>query len=458
MSNVLRSSSTLYARTSAERYADGKALRAHCPRSSHARWEPTPNRPDPLSILEASNRTRVKQLVPIRYGRMLVSPYNFLRGSAAMMAHDLASTPITGISTQICGDAHLGNFGIYATPERNLVFDVNDFDETVSGPWEWDVKRLATSIVVAGRQNGFSARDYRQAVMSCVSSYHERMYEFSTMRRIDLWYARVDVELLRTVADRDLLPRLDRAISRAQQRTSIRAFPKLTHVVNGQVRIKDDPPLIGHHPNERLSTHLSAFVAGYLESTREEQKTLLQWYQPIDLAWKVVGVASVGTRCYIVLLLGEGEENDPLFLQIKEARPSALEPYTGPSPYSNPAQRIVHGQRLMQAASDIFLGWTQFEDVNYYVRQLRDMGWSSDVTTMSLARFTVYAQLCGWALARAHARAGDPALISGYLGKSDSFAQALAEFACAYADQNERDYASLVAAVEAKHITAITDI
>ncbi|GHO56172.1 DUF2252 domain-containing protein [Ktedonobacter robiniae] len=458
MSNVLRSSSTLYARTSAERYAAGKALRAHCPRSSHARWEPAPNRPDPLSILEASNRTRVKQLVPIRYGRMLVSPYNFLRGSAAMMAHDLASTPTTGILTQICGDAHLGNFGIYATPERNLVFDVSDFDETVSGPWEWDVKRLTTSIVVVGRQNGFSARDCKQAVMSCVASYHKRMYAFSTMRRIDLWYARVDVELLRTVADRDLLPRLDRAISRAQQRTSIRAFPKLTHVVNGQVRIKDDPPLIGHHPNARLSTHLSAFVAGYLESTREEQKTLLQWYQPIDLAWKVVGVASVGTRCYIVLLLGEGEENDPLFLQIKEARPSALEPYTGPSPYSNPAQRIVHGQRLMQAASDIFLGWTQFEDVNYYVRQLRDMRWSSDMTTMSLARFTVYAQLCGWALARAHARAGDPALISGYLGKSDSFAQALAEFACAYADQNERDYARLVAAVEAKHITATTDI
>jgi uncharacterized protein (DUF2252 family) len=400
----------------------------------------------------------VEHLVPIRYGRMLVSPYNFLRGSAAMMAHDLATMPITGISTQICGDAHLGNFGIYATPERNLVFDVNDFDETVSGPWEWDVKRLATSLVVVGRQNGFSARDCQQAVRSCVSSYHERMYEFSTMRQIDLWYARVDVELLRTVADRDLLPRLDRAISKAQQRTSIRAFPKLTHVVNGQVRIKDDPPLIDHRPNEQLSTHFPAFVAGYLESIREEQKTLFQWYQPIDLAWKVVGVASVGTRCYIVLLWGGGEENDPLFLQIKEARPSALEPYTGTSPYANPAQRIVHGQRLMQAASDIFLGWTRFENVNYYVRQLRDMEWSGDVTTMNLARFTVYAQLCGWALARAHARAGDPALISGYLGKSETFAEALAEFASAYADQNERDYASLVTAVEAKRITAITDI
>jgi uncharacterized protein (DUF2252 family) len=222
--------------------------------------------------------------------------------------------------------------------------------------------------------------------------------------------------------------------------------------------MKDDPPLIGHRPNERLFMHLSAFAADYLESIREEQKTLLQWYQPIDLAWKVVGVASVGTRCYILLLLGGGEENDPLFLQIKEARPSSLEPYTGPSPYSNPGQRIVYGQRLMQAASDIFLGWTQFENVNYYIRQLRDMKWSSDATTMNLARFTIYAQLCGWALARAHARAGDPAFISGYLGKSETFAQALAEFACAYADQNERDYASMVAAIEAKRITAITDI
>lgn len=458
MSDALRSSSTSYARTSAERYAAGKALRAHCPRSSHARWEPVPDRPDPLSILEESNRTRVEHLVPIRYGRMLVSPYNFLRGSAAIMAHDVATMPITGISTQMCGDAHLGNFGIYATPERNLVFDINDFDETIFGPWEWDVKRLATSIVVVGRQNGFSERDCQQAVMSCVSSYHERMHEFSTMRRIDLWYARVDVDFLRTAADRDFLPRIDHAISKAQQRTDIRAFPKLTHVVNGQLRIKNDPPLIGHRPDEQISTHLPAFVAGYLESIREEQKTLLQWYQPIDLAWKVVGVSSVGMRCYIALLLGGGEENDPLFLQIKEARPSVLERSIGPSPYSNPAQRVVHGQRLMQAASDIFLGWTQFENVNYYVRQLRDMKWSANLTTRDLARFTVYAQLCGWALARAHARTGDPALISGYLGKSETFAQAVAEFACAYADQNERDYASLVAAVEAKRITAIMDI
>jgi uncharacterized protein (DUF2252 family) len=458
MSNLLRSSFTLSAQTSAERSAAGKALHAQCPRSSHSQWEPAPDRPDPLSILEASNHTRVKPLVPIRYGRMLISPYNFLRGSAAIMAYDLAATPTSGISTQICGDAHLGNFGIYATPERNLVFDVNDFDETVSGPWEWDVKRLATSIVVVGRQNGFSARDCQQTVMDCVSSYHKRMYEFSTMRRIELWYTRVDLEILRTVTDRDLLPRLDRAISRAQQRTSVYMFPKLTHVVNGQVRIKDDPPLIGHRPDEQISTQLSTFVAGYLESIREEQKTLLQWYRPIDLAWKVVGVGSVGIRCYIVLLLGGGEENDPLFLQIKEARPSALEAYIGPGLYSNPAQRIVHGQRLMQSASDIFLGWTRFENVNYYIRQLRDMQWSGDATTMNLVRFTVYAQLCGWALARAHAHAGDPALISGYLGKSETFAQALAEFACAYADQNERDYASLVKAVEAGRITAITDI
>jgi uncharacterized protein (DUF2252 family) len=458
MNDILPSLSSSNRQTSKQRYAAGKALRAYCPRSSHAQWEPAPDRPKPLNVLEESNRTRLAHLVPIRYGRMLVSPYNFLRGSAAIMAHDLSITPVTGISTQICGDAHLGNFGIYATPERNLVFDVNDFDETLSGPWEWDIKRLAASIVVAGRQNGFSTLDCQQAVIGCVSAYHEQMYAFSAMRRIDIWYTRVDVDLLRTVADRDFLPQLDHAISKAQQRTSIRAFPKLTHVVDGQVRIKDDPPLIGHRANEELSVHLPLFVDGYLESIREEQKTLLRWYRPIDLAWKVVGVGSVGTRCYIVLLLGGGEENDPLFLQIKEAQPSVLEAYLGSSPYSNQAQRVVHGQRLMQAASDLFLGWTQFENVNYYVRQLRDMKWSSNVTTMNLPSFTLYAQLCGRALARAHARAGDPALISGYLGKSEVFAHAIAEFACAYADQNEQDYSTLVAAVEAKRITVIIDI
>lgn len=458
MSDAPGSSFTSYAQTCAERSAAGKALRLRCPRSSHARWEPGPDRPDPICILEASNRTRVEHLVPIRYGRMHVSPYNFLRGSAAIMAHDLATTPISGISTQICGDAHLGNFGIYATPERNLVFDINDFDETIPGPWEWDVKRLATSIVVVGRQNGFSERDAQQAVIQCVSSYHERMHEFSAMRRIDLWYVRVDVEQVRTSVDRDFLSRVNRAISQARQRTGVRAFPKLTHVVNGQLRVKNDPVLTGLQSEEHLYTQIPALVARYLESLREEQKMLLQWYRPIDLAWKVVGVSSVGMRSYIALLLGGGEENDPLFLQIKQARPSVFEHALDPCQYANPARRVVHGQRLMQAASDIFLGWTQFENVNYYVRQLRDMKWSANLTTRDVARFTVYARLCGWALARAHARTGDPALISGYLGRSETFARALAEFACAYADQNERDYASLVAAVKAKRIPAVLDI
>ncbi len=455
--------------TRAERSAAGKALRSKVPRSSHAGWTPDPERPDPISLLEASNKTRLESLVPIRYGRMALSPFAFLRGSAAVMASDLAKTPVSGIQAQLCGDAHLSNFGVYASPERRQVFDVNDFDETLAGPWEWDVKRLAASVVVAGRQNGYPAQETRQAVVRCVQGYRESMQQFALMNHLDVWYFHLDVESILAMARgmsgrKELHKRIERASVRASKRTRLETFPKLAEAVHGQYRIKDEPPLIYHYGDldsdrDNLDTaQWQAMVRDYVTSLPEERRLLVMRYRGVDIAQKVVGVGSVGTRCAIVLSLGGAEGDDPLFMQIKEAGASVLELYLEASPSANHGQRVVIGQRLMQAASDILLGWSTFNGRDYYVRQLRDMKFSAEVETMDPVLFTAYVQVCAATLARAHARTSDPAQISGYLGTRDVFDQAIASFAEAYADQAERDHAALVAAIKEGRVQAQTGV
>jgi uncharacterized protein (DUF2252 family) len=434
-------------RTLADRRAAGRELRSRVLRSSHAEWTPAANRPDPLSLLEEQNRTRLPHLVPLRYARMAVSPFTFLRGSAIVMAQDLAATPVTGIQVQVCGDAHLNNFGIYATPERHQVFDVNDFDETLPGPWEWDLKRFAASIVAAGRTNGFPAATNRQAVLSGIQSYREHMWKYSDMRYLDVWYSRIDSESSLQFVRRTFRWYIEKQRDKARQRSSLQMFPKIAMQVGGQYRIRDDPPLIAHLDDEALAQQLEGLVETYRPTIQEDRRVLLSKYQCVDVAQKVVGVGSVGTRCYVVLLLGN-DSNDPLLLQIKEAQASVLERHLGPSTYPNHAQRVVNGQRLMQAASDLFLGWTRLGATDYYLRQLRDMKLSVNLETLVPEGFIEYCRFCGWALARAHARSGDPAQISGYLGRSDVFDRAIAAFAQTYADQTERDHAAFVAAVQ----------
>jgi uncharacterized protein (DUF2252 family) len=444
-------------RTLAERRAGGRSLREKVPRSSHAEWSPAADRPDPISLLEEQDRSRLAQFVPLRYERMIASPFGFLRGSAVVMASDLAATPVTGLQVQMCGDAHLGNFGIYATPERNQVFDVNDFDETLPGPWEWDVKRLAASIVVAGRTMGFTRAMNRQAAVGCVRSYRERMWKYGEMFHIDVWYARIDAESVARFGRRSDRSYIEKELEKARQSSSLVAFPRLTQEVDGRYRIKDDPPTIEHLDDEELARLLGALVERYSESLQEDRNVLLSKYRFVDVAHKVVGVGSVGTRCYVVLLMGS-EQSDPLFLQVKQAQASVYEPHLGPSPYSNHAQRVVRGQYLMQAASDIFLGWTGLASIDFYVRQLRDMKLSVNVAGLSEGRFVRYCELCGWALARAHARSGDPAQISGYLGSNDGFDRAIASFAEVYADQTERDYAALLDAARAGRVPVETEM
>lgn len=448
-----------------ERYAAGKALRSKAPRSSHAQWTPDSERPDPISMLEQANSTRLKQLVPIRFERMSMSPFAFYRGSADIMAYDLSKTPVSGVAAQICGDAHMSNFGVYASAERKQVFDVNDFDETLAGPWEWDMKRLAASVILAGRQNGYSAQDSRQAVVRCVQRYRESMQQFAEMNHLDVWYYHLDVDALVAMARvKENRKALLRASERASKRTRIETFPKLAETVNGQYRIKDEPPLIFHydelHPNEdNLDTdEWKAMVKEYMASLPEERRVILFRYRSVDVAQKVVGVGSVGTRCAIVLALGGAEGDDPLFMQLKEAGPSVLERYLGASPYPNHGQRVVVGQRLMQATSDVFLGWATFDDRDYYARQLRDMKWSAEVETMDLVMFTGYVELCAATLARAHARTGDAAQIAGYLGNRDVFDQSIATFAETYANQAERDHAALLAAIKDGRVQAVTGV
>lgn len=444
--------------TSAERREMGQARRAECPRAAHENWRPARGRRDPIEVLEESSRGRVPELVPIRYGRMLTSPFAFLRGSAAVMAADLATTPCSGILVQACGDCHLSNFGLFATPERNLVFDVNDFDETSVAAWEWDLKRLAASFVVVGRENDLSDSRCEAVVRLLAYTYRRRLQEFSEMRVLDVWYAHIDDEMLiETAPDAEARRRREEIAAKARASVTEYLYPKISKVVNGRRRIVDQPPLVFHLAEQGdEEARVNKVMAAYHGTLPHDRRKLFERYCFQDLAFKVVGVGSVGTRCYVLLYLAD--DNDPLLLQIKEARPSVLEPYAGKSPYEHAGQRIVTGQRLMQAASDIFLGWTTgpVDGLQYYVRQLRDMKFSVPVLGMTGKQLANYAAICGWALARAHAKGGDAAMISGYLGRSDAFDQALSAFAMAYADQTERDHAALTKAVKAGRLQAIS--
>jgi uncharacterized protein (DUF2252 family) len=442
-------------------YTAGQATRDSCPRLSHAGWKPRADRPDPIEILEASNKGRLPELIPVRYGRMIPSPFVFFRGAAAIMAADLAHTPATGIRVQVCGDAHLMNFGAFATPERRLVFDINDFDETLPAPWEWDVKRLATSFLIASRSNRFSESEARGTALSCVRSYRKRMAEFAQMHTLDVWYARLDLEtILPSIKDQEGQKRFEQRVKKAQSSEAHEAdFPKLVSVEHGEPTIRDNPPLI-YHLSEQSSPEFEARVADafarYRESLPDERRVLLDRYQRKDLAVKVVGVGSVGTFCAVMLMMADVD--DPLFLQVKEAGTSVLEPYAGKSTYSNHGQRVVTGQRLMQSASDMFLGWAEVRDGrHFYVRQLHDVKIKLLVETFTLRLMVQYAEYCGWALARAHARAGQPSMIAGYLGKSDQFDEAVADFATAYAEQNERDYKAMVRAARQGRIEVYTE-
>jgi uncharacterized protein (DUF2252 family) len=443
-------------KTIEERRADGRARRADVPRSSHAGWQPPPGRPDPVALLEDRHRSRVRDLVPIRVGRMLVSPFTFLRGAAEVMAHDLASTPTTGLRVQACGDAHLLNFGVFATPERHLVFDVNDFDETLPAPWEWDVKRLAASVAVAGLGASFVPAQIDVAVGSMVRGYRTRMQQLSTMAPLDVWYDRVDVDaviLLAQQQDMPMLPTGGHLLERARHHTSLAALPKLTELVEGERRIIEDPPLI-LHAHHHFDVPRTAFDA-YLSTLARDRRALLDHYRVVDAARKVVGVGSVGTRCHIVLLM-DADGDAPLFLQIKEAEVSVLAPYAGASACQNEGERVVTGQRLMQAASDVFLGWAVGPYGNhYYVRQLRDMKGAVSIDRLGPDELARYAMLCGVTLARAHARSGDSAAIAGYLGAGDQFDRAIASFAHCYANQTVADHAALERAVEAGRIEAV---
>jgi len=457
--------------TVAERVGRGKAAREQAPRASHSILELSSDR-DPVAIVDADTPARVPELVPIRYGRMLVSPFTFYRGAASLMAHDLAGTPRTGLKAQLCGDAHLSNFGGFASPSRDLVFDLNDFDETHPGPFEWDVKRLAASFEIAGRDRSFDGRVRRSAVLTAVRAYREAMREFAAMNNLGVWYSRLDVSNmvanLRAQKDKKQAKALERGVAKAQTKDSMKAFAKLTHLVDGEPRIISDPPLIvpiaeladeAGLDRDVITAGVLELFRGYRRTLQPDRKTLLEEFRYVDLARKVVGVGSVGTRCWILLLLGR-DDGDPLFLQVKETGHSVLEPLLGRSQFRNHGQRVVEGQRLMQAASDIFLGWIRNKEGldgrqrDFYVRQLWDWKTSVDLETILPRGLELYAQACGWTLARAHARSGDRIAIATYLGKGDAFDRALADFAVAYADQNERDYATLVEAAKDGRIEA----
>ena len=451
----------------------GKARRKQAPRSSHGEWAPAADRPDPISLLQAQDEGRLQHLLPIKYGRMVASPFGFLRGSAAVMAADLANTPVSGIDAVLCGDAHLSNFGVFATPERNLVFDLNDFDEAYHGPWEWDVKRLAVSAVVAGRQNGFRDKDNRKIARLVAQVYREAMDRFSRATFLDTWYFQIEAEQVLSLFERDskkVEKSTKRALKKARGKTQEATLEKLTEVVDGGRRFINDPPLL-----VRLSDLLTeeqkaqAQVSqqqleqgwlDYIDSLPEERHLLLERFRIADGALRVGGVGSVGTRCGILLLEG-GAPADAIILQLKEAGPSVLEAYLPKREYISPAHRVVVSQRLLQAASDIFLGWHQSllsEGHYYYWRQLNDMKGSVHVETLDEDGLGTYLGVCGSCLARAHARTSDPAAIAGYLGKNDSFDIAIGEFAMAYADQAERDHQALVEAVKSGRITAETGV
>jgi uncharacterized protein (DUF2252 family) len=429
-----------------ELMARGKAFRGPVPRSAHGRWSSDLRRRDPIAILNESHRARTAELVPVRVGRMMESPFRFFRGAAAVMASDLASTPNMGATVQLCGDAHLVNFRLYASPERNLMFDINDFDETLPGPWEWDIKRLAASIMVAARSIGFGDDLGAEAVRRATRSYREAMLGFAAWTHLEVWYARIDAALiLRRLDDPDVRARAERIARKARKRTNEQAVAKLTELVDGRRRIVEDPPLITRISDEQLD-RVSMMFGRYEDSLPGHLRNLLDRYEFVDAAHKVVGVGSVGTHCYVALFEGR-TDGAPLFLQVKQAQASALERYLGPSEFNHHGERVVNGQRLMQAVSDVFLGWTRFHHRHYYVRQLRDMKGVVELEYASPASLADFSDACGIVLARAHARSGEPALIAGYLGQGTPFDEAMVQFATAYADQTERDHAALVQAV-----------
>ena len=439
--------------TRAEMLEAGRALRGRVPRKSHGHWTPPPDRPDPVEMLSRSNTHRLPELVPVRNGRMMESPFAFYRGSPEIMASDLSRTPSTGVRWQICGDAHLRNFGIFATPERNQVFDLNDFDETQPGPWEWDVKRLAASLVVAARTGGVPDADSTVAVQQCVAEYRSETAKMAGLSAFEVWHSRLDVETIISAApDKPTRSRAEQTLAKARERNSLQALSKLTTVRDGQRVIVEDPPVVVRLTDAQLE-QARGFVKAYLATLEPDRDLLLDRYEFVDAALKVVGVGSVGTRCFVVLLAGKADL-DPLFLQVKEAQPSVLAPYVGRSRYANQGRRVVVGQRIMQAASDAFLGWTRADGFDTYVRQLRDMKGTVQLDGARGRGLALYGRLCGAALARAHARAGQPALLAGYLGSSTAFDDAVAEFAVSYADQNDRDYESFLDGIHSGRVPA----
>jgi len=459
--------------TRSERVARGRAARAELTRSVHAKWEPAPLRPDPIELLEEQAKTRLRELIPIRYGRMLESPFAFFRGGAFLMAGDLAAGPRTGLHAQLCGDAHLSNFGVFAAPDRRLVFSINDFDETLRGPFEWDVKRLAASFAVAGREFGYDEGARRAMVLDTVREYRQAMASFATMRNLDVWYTRLDVAGRITGFGSRVAPKkmrqLQSEIAPAHTKDAMRALAKLCTPVDGELRFIGRPPLITPieevlpgAEKDHFEHTIRNMMATYSRSLPWDRRTLLQSYRYVHSARKVVGVGSVGTRAWIVLLLGQ-DESDPLFLQFKEAQPSVLEPFLGKSAFDQHGQRVVEGQRMMQAASDIMLGWGRVEAIDgetkdFYIRQMWDAKASAELEHMDAAGLRAYGRACGWTLARAHARSGDRVAIAAYLGSGDVFDRALATFAEAYADQNGRDYAALRNAVESGVVVAQTGV
>ena len=489
-----------------DRKAKGREARDRASLPSHTKWSPAADRPDPVALLEEQDATREPDLVPVRHGRMMVSPFTFYRGAAKIMAADLACTPVAGLEAQLCGDAHLSNFGAFASPERKLVFDLNDFDETLPGPFEYDVKRMAASFTIAARNNGFSAVDARAATLESVRAYREAMASFAQMGTMDVWYAHLDEDELRTsirnamagtakgnqaakktekkqqkvpnreeqaarekqkVAQR-AQRRAAKTLDKAHSRDSLQALSKLGELVDGRYRIISQPPIVipardlaatyGISPDE-LGRVIHEQFRAYRATLQDDRRTLLERFQVVDMARKVVGVGSVGTQAFIVLLQGR-DAQDPLFLQVKQATASVLEAYLGKSRYRQPGQRVVQGQRMMQAASDIYLGWTKGLDVrrNFYWRQLRDMKGSAIVEAMKPLGLMYYAKICGWTLARAHARSGDPVAIAEYLGETDAFDQSITDFSEAYADQNERDYQAFVNAVTSGRLEAVAGV
>ena len=443
-----------------ERMAAGKVLRKQFPRELQGDYQPAVNRADPVSILEEQAKTRLPELVPVRYARMLTSPFAFLRGGAAIMAADLAAgPPPSGITVQACGDMHLANFGIFASAERNLVFGINDFDETLPGPWEWDLKRLVASVVAAGRFLGARKSLCKEAVLETVRSYRKRMHEYANIGCLDLWYA--------TISEKDIMRTLtgsakqgaEKILGKARERTHMQVLGKLTDLVNKEHRLRLNAPFIvreSHAKDGRpIAEVLGLILESYMQSLADERKIMLKQYRIVDVVRKVVGVGSVGTRCWVIFLTGNHSE-DPLFLQVKEAQPSVLEPYVNKSIYANQGQRVVIGQRLIQPAPDIFLGWCEVDNFQFYIRQLRDMkgGVEFDAKTIKIENFPQYTSLCGWALALAHAKSGDAAMIAGYAGKSETLDEAMVRFAFAYADQTESDYQALFTASKNGRITA----